>query len=126
MGGYRGCRSFIVSMQAETTLHAIQFTIRLVERFVAERGRWPESWEDLENLSFPEKLFGKPWPAISSEIQQRVVIDFQVDPREIARQEPMSFTAIKPIGPFFEYRDYDEVPSLQETIRKSIKGAAGP
>jgi len=29
----------------------------------------------------------------------------------------MGFDAIKPIGPYYEYRDYGIVNSLQETVR---------
>jgi hypothetical protein len=32
----------------------------------------------------------------------------------------MSFTAIRPIGPYYEYRDYGYVGSLQRAIRKSF------
>ena len=41
------------SLQAEEDLHATLFTIRLVEQFVHENGRWPQSWSDLEQLAFP-------------------------------------------------------------------------
>ena len=42
-----------VSIQAEKNLHATLFTIRLVEQFVHEYGRWPHSWRELEQMSFP-------------------------------------------------------------------------
>lgn len=112
-----------VSIQAENTLHVTQFAIRLVDGFVSERGRWPRSWGELEGVSMREGPFGQEWPAASPEVQRRVSIDFSIDPRDVAGQDPMSFTAIRPIGPHFEYRHYGVVESLQETIRKSRIGA---
>ena len=138
-GGWMVYRGITVSLQAEENLHATLFTIRLVEQFVAEQGRWPRSWGELEAMPVsgdaPPPLQGEisalriggqrgyDWPAASPEIQRRVAIDFAADPAAIVRQDPMDFTAIKPIGPYYEYRDYGFVASLQATIRRSIKGA---
>ena len=41
-----------VSLQAEENLHSTLFTIRLVEQFVHDNGRWPKSWIDLEQMPF--------------------------------------------------------------------------
>ncbi len=113
-----------VAIQAENNLHATLFAIRLVDRFVSERGRWPRSWAELEGVSIGEGWLGKEWPAASPELQRRVFIDFGIKPLDVSGQDPMTFTAIRPIGPYFEYRDYGGVKSLQETIRKSMLGAA--
>jgi hypothetical protein len=113
-----------VSLQAEENLHATLFTIRLVEQFVAEQGRWPRSWGELEampvSVDAPATL-QRGWPASSPEIQRRVAIDFAADTALMVRQDPTGFTAIKPIGLCFEYHHYDCVPLLQATIRRSIK-----
>lgn len=124
LGSWMVYRGVTVSLEAERNLHATLFTIRLVEQLVADRGRWPGSWEELESFSAPDDLHGTRWPAASLEVQRRVRIDFQADPQEVAWQDRMSFSAIKPIGPFYEYRNYGEVASLQATIQKSIKGVA--
>ncbi len=140
-GAWMVYRGIAVSLQAEETLHATLFCVRLVEQFVAENGRWPRSWEELEELpasgEAPSPMSGRisvvriggqhgyDWPGASPEIRRRVSIDFGADPREIARQDPMSVAAIKPIGPYYEYRDYGFVASLQATIRKSVKEAPG-
>jgi hypothetical protein len=79
-------RCVAVSLQAEENLHATLFTIRLVEQFVAENGRWPHSWDELEKLSVP----GYDWPAASTDIQRRVVIDFGADLKEIAQSRGVS------------------------------------
>jgi hypothetical protein len=133
-------RGIAVSIQAEETLHATLFGVRLVEQFVAENGRWPRSWEELEALQVSQEApspmsgeisvlriggqHGYDWPGGSQEIRRRVSIDFGADVRAIARQDPMSFAAIKPIGPYYECRDYGFVDSLQATIRKSVKEAS--
>ena len=38
----------------------------------------------------------------------------------------MTITAIRPIGPHIEWRDYGEVRSLQEAILKSMTATPGP
>jgi len=103
------------------------FSLQLVERFVSEKGRWPHSWGQLEGVPMPVGPFGQEWPACSPEVQRRILIDFGADPHDVARQDPMSFAAIRPTGPYVEYRDYGHVQALQQAIRKSLRvGTDGP
>ncbi len=115
--------SFTIGRQAETNLQSAFFALELVERFVSEKGRWLRSWAQLEGVPMPEGRFGRKWPAASPDLQKRIFIDFGVDPRDVARQDPMTFTAIRPIGPYYEYRDYGGVASLQRAIRQSVPEA---
>ena len=123
------------AIQAEENLHATLFSIALVEQFVAEQGRWPQSWNELEQLSVsadppvPREgeitvvriggQHGHEWPGTSQEMQQRVFIDFNADVASIVGHDPMTFTAIKPIGPYYEYRHYGYVESLQKTLTRA-------
>jgi tetratricopeptide (TPR) repeat protein len=120
------------SLQAEENLHATLFTIRLVEQFVHEKERWPSGWDELEGLPFPNSApsplsgelsvvriggqHGYEWPGQADHLKRRVLIDFQPDLKAVAIQNPMEFTAIKPIGSYCEYRDYGFVQSLQLTL----------
>jgi hypothetical protein len=119
-GGWLIYRGISVSLEAEYTLHATLMTFRVVEQFVTEHKRWPNSWEELERLPASEKLEWAMyrWPESSSEIQRRVVIDFNTDLPAMIDQDQMEFTAIRPIGPYYEYRHY--VPNLQAEVRRSI------
>jgi hypothetical protein len=126
LGGWMVYRGVTTSVEAERTLHATLFTTRLVNKFVAERGRWPDSWEELDRFPFADDLYDVKWPAVSPEMRRRVQVDFQINPREVAWQDPMSFSAVKPIGPHYEYRDYREVASLQSTMRSAVRAAAAP
>lgn len=123
LGGWMVCRGVNESLEAERNLHATNFAIRLVEQFVAERGRWPGSWGELENLATDDVLFGAGWPSASVEVRDRVEINFRVDVGEIAGQDPMEFAAIQPIGPYYEYRDYPYLARLQTTVRESLSRA---
>jgi hypothetical protein len=120
--------------QAERDLHLTLFVIRLVERFVTDRGHWPRSWEELEGLAagsdppHPHDAgagdrasgvqSGYDWPAATPEVRRWVVIDFDADPAVVAAQDPMSFTAVRPVTPGFEYRYSGDLESLQATLRK--------
>jgi len=122
-----------VSLQAEENLHATLFAIRLVEQFVHEHGRWPKSWSELEKMTFPSEApsplngdltvariggaHGYVWPNQSPHLQECVVVDFTADVNTIINQPPIQFNAIKPNGPYYEYRDYGFVDSLRETLR---------
>lgn len=128
------------AFRAEERTQTTLFMIRLVDQFVHEHGRWPKSWGELEQMTFPsdapsalnsrftmpleEGGRGYEWPAQSAHLQENVAIDFGADVDVIINQNPMEFEAIKPIGSFYEYRDYGFVESLQDTLAKS-RGAAG-
>ena len=121
------------SIRAENNLHSTLYVVRLVDEFVCENRRWPESWSELEQLQFAGDAYTprngelnavrvggaktSQWPTDSPALQQRVSVKFDADLDKIADQDPMEFDAIKPIGPYYEYRDYGTVDSLQETIR---------
>lgn len=64
---------------------------------------------------------GYEWPAESAEIQKRVQVDFQAEPDVIVHQDPRAFEAIKPIGPYYEYRQYGFVESLQIGLARSVR-----
>lgn len=120
--------------EAEQNLQATIFAISLVEKFFDEHGRWPKSWDDLAGL----KISGDPttldrkrtdvtriggrrsydWPVELHEIRKRVFIDFEVDITTLAIQDVMDFSAIKPNGPSYNYRNYGLIESLQNSIRK--------
>jgi hypothetical protein len=114
------------SLRAEKNLHSTEFAIRLVDQFVFEKGRWPRSWQELEQLRFPgtnPSPLNSRLPGWSSDwprgLRECVSIDFQADPAVVAQQDPTTFDAVRPIGPCYEYRDF--VPSLQETLKKVTK-----
>ncbi len=125
------------SVRAEENLHATLFTIRLVEQFVHDTGKWPTSWDDLERLQFPSTAplplngeisvvfiggqHGYEWPGQAKHIKECVEIEFQINRRLVANQDPREFTAIKPIGPYYEYRYYGFVQSLQRTLNMAAE-----
>lgn len=137
VGGWMLYLGASMALKAEKNLHATLFTICLVEQFVHDTGRWPNSWEELRQIKFPSTApspqtreisvvriggqHGFNWPEEAANIQQCVQIDFQADPHVIANQDVAKFSAIKPIGPYYEYRYYGFVDSLQETLRNTIQ-----
>jgi hypothetical protein len=132
-------RGIAESSQAKENLYSTLFTIRLVEQFVHDYGRWPQSWRELEQMPDPAtstlplnetlaaaRIGGAhsyEWPAQSTQLQDRVTIDFSADSNTIINQDPMQFQAIKPRGPHYEYRDYGFVESLQSTLKDAVARA---
>jgi hypothetical protein len=134
IGGWMIYRAASTAVRAEENFHTTTFAIRLVEQFVHDKGRWPASWEELEQLPFPVSPFsplnsqgpwvavphGYEWPDKAEHLKERVTIDFQIHPKTVADQDSSQFTAIEPIGPYYEYRGYGFVQSLQQTLRTAI------
>ena len=138
-GGWFAYHCATVALRAEENLHASLFTIRLVDEFVRKHGRWPRSWHELEQVKTdklppdPDHEYGAndgyvrngvggchgyDWPKDSPHIQECVQIDFNADPKKLIDEPTMQFSAIKPIGPYFEYRDYGFVDELKKTLRE--------
>lgn len=105
---YQGQQALIHSH----TLAMGRFATGMVQDFVETHdGRWPRSWEELAKNQNP--------PQISPSLRQRVIIDFDADPAALARQRNEEFIAISPVQPpSATYRDYWQIESLLETLRK--------
>jgi hypothetical protein len=124
--------------QEELNLHATRYVIRLVNHFVQQKGRWPDSWAELEAMPFgfetPQtgasgtnivRVGGAmdfDWPGQSSELQKRVTIDFAASEADVIAEEVIEFKPIRPNGPGFAYWKYGDVEELQESLRKAIDG----
>jgi hypothetical protein len=72
--------------------------------------------DDYYNLG---KRHGYEWPDQAKTVRQQVTIEFHADPKAIVAQDPMLFTAIKPVSSRKEYRRYGFVESLQQTLKKA-------
>ena len=79
VGGWMVYSGISISLRAETNLHAIRLTIRVVEQFVHDKGRWPRSWEEMEQQRFPSTTpsplnvgyrESEGWPAVSKHLQE--------------------------------------------------------
>jgi hypothetical protein len=120
LGAWRSHRT--ASDQAERFLnqYSADQVVQIVGEFVEKEGRWPKSWSDLRQVenSWSEirrtAMNGYQW----NEMQRRIFIDFEVDPRKLPTVDPMSFDAIRPTGPFEEYRNWGHVEALLLAIRK--------
>jgi hypothetical protein len=125
--------SITASRRNQTQLRAMLFVLRLVQQFVQNRGRWPKSWEELEQMPFPLAASnslrkGTPsiqagrtsdddWPNQSKALQERVTIDFDADPTAIVSQDPQEFTAIRSTDPHAIFRGFGFVESLQAALK---------
>jgi hypothetical protein len=135
IGGWMIYRAVSTAIRAEENFHTTTFAIRLVEQFVHDKGRWPASWDELRQLPFPNSPFtplnsqmpavavphGYEWPGQVEHLKEHVTIDFQIDPKAVANQDSGQFTAIMPIGPYYEYRGYGFVQSLQQTLKMAVE-----
>jgi hypothetical protein len=106
------------SLHAEHVLHAALLTVQLLDEYVVlNDGQWPHSWSDLEKL--PPKHRGGmfSWPEDSTDVQKYVELDFSANPQNLAKQSANQFDAVRPIGPYYEFKDYGSVEALLKSIR---------
>jgi hypothetical protein len=110
------------SLHAEKTLHAINLATVVVDRFIQQERRWPNSWDDLRCVQTVDAPSMYSWPDDIGTIQGFVTIDFDVDVKVIASQTVDDFDAIEPIGSYYPYKDYGFVGSLIESARTATSG----
>jgi len=108
-------------MHAEFALHGTTLVTMVVEKYVHDRGKWPNSWKELESVSVDTG--GRfSWPGDLKElqhIQEFVEIDFSLTLDQVASQQCEDFHAIRPHGP--AYGGWKRcVPSLLQTVRDVI------
>ena len=120
--------------QDERTAAAVGATMRLVERFIWDNGRWPRSWKELEAIPPPiaRIIIGGDedkwtWPDASREFQKRVIIDFNMDPAraQAVLQNDHDFEAVRPRTPG-EYFPTQAIPDLERAIREVILKQSKP
>jgi hypothetical protein len=104
--GY-GLTAAYQASQTEMNLHSTLYVIRLVDHFVKEHGRWPDSWAEIEETPFGSKstrsgaqgsniirvggAMDFDWPQQSPELRKRVAIDFTVDEADVVAQDVVEF-----------------------------------
>jgi hypothetical protein len=94
----------------------------VVDRFIQQEQRWPNSWDDLRGVQTVDAPSMYSWPEDADTIQEYVTIDFDVDVNVIASQTADDFDAIEPIGSFYPYKDYGFVDSLIESAKTATSG----
>jgi hypothetical protein len=111
---YRGVSD---SIHAEHVLHGALLTVQLLDDYVVMHdGDWPKSWTDLERLPSRESAIFE-WPKDSKKLQEYVEVDFSADPEHLAKQNVDEFDAVRPIGPYYPFKDRGSVEALIKSIR---------
>jgi hypothetical protein len=87
-----------ISLRAENTLHAYSLCLDLLEDYIKENQKWPDSWEALATVR-PKESSIWDWPNDIGAIRKRVEIDFSLRLDQVAAMRPDSFSAVKQIGP---------------------------
>ena len=60
------------------------------------------------------------WPHDSLAVQQYVEVDFAADPHRLAKQTADEFEAVRPIGPYYPFKDRGSVEALLASIRERV------
>jgi hypothetical protein len=109
------------ALKAEMSLHAHLQILLVLKTYLKENpGRWPKSWEELEQTAIPEesqRVYH--WPDQSAEFRKRIWIDFTLTRAQVAAMNAHNFTAIRSIGPTFGLDD-DEIESLLKVARENV------
>jgi hypothetical protein len=112
------------SLHAEHVFHAAILTVQVLDEYVAQHdGQWPRSWRALEQLPPKQRVSMYEWPQDSQEVKKYVTVDFSANPQRLAKQTPAEFDAVRPIGPYYPFKDSWQVKTLLDTIRASTAGS---
>jgi hypothetical protein len=99
-----------VSLDAEITLHGLEFVLDLLGNFLESNGgRWPKSWDELTKTAPSESNSMFIWPDDLPKVRKRVRINFDLTTTQVASQDEEHFTAVESIGPYY--------PPFKESIR---------
>jgi hypothetical protein len=111
-------RGVAVSLEAEHTLHANNLVLEVVTAHLEnDNAEWPNSWDEL-TVTVPTRQRGMySWPDDLEELQQRVKIDFSLTTADVSTMDPATFSAIAPIGPYYQVTD-NRVESLLQAARQ--------
>lgn len=115
-----------VSLEAESTLHALDLVYDAVGKFLENNGgTWPKSWEQLAT-NLPNQSASPPLsPDQIERLRRRVRINFDLTTAQVAAQDEEHFSAIGPIGPY--YAPFRETIRRLLTIARRFTGKAnGP
>jgi hypothetical protein len=108
------------ALKAEMGLHAHLQIFEVLKVYLRENpGKWPQSWEELEQTAIPEesqRVYR--WPDQSAEFRKRIRIDFTLTRAQVAAMNVRDFTAVQPIGPTFGFLDSEIEPLLQVAREK--------
>ena len=100
-----------MSLTAEKNLqaffHVHAATLQYIEK---NKGQWPTSWDDLRTIE-PDYDFDS--------VPRHLSFDFNADPRELVRQTPQTFTAIKPHDPCYEIDD--KIQQLIDKLNRYVR-----
>jgi hypothetical protein len=103
------------ALKAEMSLFAHWQILEVLKIYLKENpGKWPKSWEELEQTTLPEesqRVYH--WPNQSAEFRKRIRIDFSLTRAQVAAMGPDNFSAIQPIGPHYVLQDYEIEPLLK-------------
>lgn len=114
-----GLRSLaVIVTTSEERLQAFRYILAVVEAYVHEKKKWPESWADLESVDVPP--FGKyQWPDDASQIRQHIIIDFSLTLDELIKHPEKLRDSIKQRSPSYEVEDQD-FGALRKTINEAM------
>ena len=108
------------AVRAERCLHACIIATDILEQHVRATGRWPSSWDELQQTVPSVVTSGgiHRWPDDVTVIREFVDVDFDADLGLLAESTPESFEALRPIGPCYtSYERHFEflIEALRET-----------
>lgn len=111
------------SLEAETTLLAHHFVLDLIANHVeAHEGRWPENWQQLEQVRPTRQALTWDWPADRGQIEDRVNVDFSLRSEVVAGMTSDSFSAVTPKGLHFPPSEA-RIEQFLETVRSALEAS---
>jgi hypothetical protein len=119
IGGYQIWQSVGVSLDAEMTHQAYLRVLRLTTSYIEDQCAWPTNWHDLAAQSVRRPLYEDRWV---EEAKHRVVVNFGMTLKELAKTPATDFQAIHPVSPNYG-TDETGIRLLLEAAERCTKDA---
>ena len=93
-------------------------TTVVVDEYVQQEHRWPESWTALQKVANVKSPSCYNWPADAEKLQQLVSIKFDTNLKDVASQTIEQFDAITLRGPSYPYNNRGHIKTLINLARQ--------
>ncbi len=116
---YSACQAIRGAIRSERERLSALFVCDLVREFVADQGKWPKSWQELEIYEYTNDIHQ--WPKDSELVKSRVSINFQINLKDLNLDSLEHLDAIRCENSWYDFKKSGQYHDLTESLKKVIE-----